>query len=149
MHRAPAVRVIAVAFQLHDQDVLAAAVDGAARLEHDVAVLTGRILVLADLQAAREQVVPRVKSTYETRFKPSVDRSLLLATGARSKVLGEVLPALTGVAGSPGPRVVASSVLAGVDGNFDAIVTDPPYYDAIAYADLSLHRVRFVDDHYT
>ncbi|WP_210480011.1 hypothetical protein [Naasia sp. SYSU D00948] len=52
----------------------------------------------------QEQVVPRVLSTYETRLKPSVDRGLLVgrtaATGARAKVVGEVLPALTGVAAS-------------------------------------------------
>ncbi len=52
----------------------------------------------------QEQVVPRVLSTYETRFKPTVDRSVLLgrtfSTGARTKVVTDVIPALTGVASS-------------------------------------------------
>jgi adenine-specific DNA methylase len=37
---------------------------------------------------------------------------------------------------SPGGTAVNQSVLAGAVGPFDAVVTDPPYYDAISYSDL-------------
>ena len=40
-------------------------------------------------------------------------------------------------AGAPAPRVEARSAIeAPPEGGFDAIVTDPPYYDAIPYSDL-------------
>ena len=38
--------------------------------------------------------------------------------------------------GAPGAAVLRQSALAPVPGGFDAIVTDPPYYDAIPYSDL-------------
>jgi hypothetical protein len=51
-----------------------------------------------------EHVVPRVLSTYESRFKPSVDRGYstgkLFATAARAKAVNEVFPAVAGVAAS-------------------------------------------------
>ena len=88
-------------------------------LEH-----ASRVLRQARNQATllnQEQVVPRVLSTYETRFKPTVDRGVLFgraaATGARTKVVTDVIPALTGVASS------ALSVLAlskGLSARFDS-----------------------------
>ncbi len=38
--------------------------------------------------------------------------------------------------GAPSVTVLRQSALASVPGGFDAIVTDPPYYDAIPYSDL-------------
>lgn len=53
---------------------------------------------------SQEHVVPRVLTTYESRFKPTVDRSVLLgrtfATGARGRVIADVLPLLSGVGAS-------------------------------------------------
>ncbi len=49
------------------------------------------------------------------------------------RVLSNLLPALRGVAL---PKVRTASALASHTAIFDLIVTDPPYYDAIPYADL-------------
>lgn len=38
--------------------------------------------------------------------------------------------------GSPHPRVLCQSALDSIPAVFDAVVTDPPYYDAIPYSDL-------------
>jgi len=38
--------------------------------------------------------------------------------------------------GSPSPTAIRQSAIERTNGEFDAIVTDPPYYDAIPYADL-------------
>jgi len=88
-------------------------------LEH-----ASRVLRQARTQATllnQEQVVPRVLSTYETRFKPTVDRSVLLGRtatmGARTKVMQEVLPALTGVAAS---ALSVLSLSKGLSSRFDS-----------------------------
>jgi len=51
-----------------------------------------------------EQVLPRVKSTYEERVRPSVDRSMLagrtVAGGTREMLLHNVVPAVSGVVAS-------------------------------------------------
>jgi adenine-specific DNA methylase len=39
------------------------------------------------------------------------------------------------VTGAPPPTVIMKSSVAGVPGQYDLIVTDPPYYDAIPYSD--------------
>jgi hypothetical protein len=83
-----------------------------------------RVLRQARTQATllnHEQVVPRVLSTYETRFKPTVDRSVLLgrtaATGARTRVVQDVIPALTGVAAS---ALSVLSLSKGLSSRFDS-----------------------------
>ena len=53
---------------------------------------------------AQEEVVPRVKTTYDGKFKPSVDKGLLygraVASTARDKVVDDVFPAAAAVVGS-------------------------------------------------
>lgn len=43
---------------------------------------------------------------------------------------------LKSLSNSPSPRIINASVNNFSNGNYDAIITDPPYYDAIAYADV-------------
>jgi putative DNA methylase len=43
---------------------------------------------------------------------------------------------LLATAAAPAPTVIRDSAINAVDGQFDQIVTDPPYYDAIPYSDL-------------
>jgi len=50
-----------------------------------------------------------------------------------AKVVERTLPAASG---SPRPKAVLKSAMEMSVGGFDAIVTDPPYYDAIPYSDL-------------
>ena len=62
------------------------------------------------------------------------DRFYLGAVSNVGRVLDVSLGSL--MADSTGPRVVMQSAVAGHDGPYDAIITDPPYYDAIPYSDL-------------
>ena len=39
-------------------------------------------------------------------------------------------------AGQPMPHILRGSSMSSIEGDFDVIVTDPPYYDAIPYSDL-------------
>jgi hypothetical protein len=71
-------------------------------LEHASTVLRG-----ATQQAnllTQEHVVPRVKTTYESRVKPSVDRASVVgravATGVSAKVAKDVLPGVNGAVAS-------------------------------------------------
>ncbi len=51
--------------------------------------------------------------------------------------IARVVEHLQGAAiGAPGATVLRQSALAPVPGGFDAVVTDPPYYDAIPYSNL-------------
>jgi len=45
--------------------------------------------------------------------------------------------ALTAVSGNGAPIVLQQSATDPLDGSMDAVITDPPYYDAIPYGDLS------------
>ncbi|WP_210508082.1 hypothetical protein [Naasia sp. SYSU D00057] len=67
-------------------------------LEHASAVAR-QARVQANL-LSQEHVVPRVLTTYESRFKPTVDRSVVFANQARGKVITDVLPLLSGVGAS-------------------------------------------------
>jgi adenine-specific DNA methylase len=44
--------------------------------------------------------------------------------------------AAVGIGGMPAPEIVRASATAGSPEQFDVILTDPPYYDAIPYSDL-------------
>jgi hypothetical protein len=53
---------------------------------------------------AQEEVVPRVRTTYDARFKPSVDKGFVVgravASTAREKVVDDIIPAAAAVVGS-------------------------------------------------
>jgi hypothetical protein len=50
--------------------------------------------------------------------------------------VAKVVEHTTTLPGSPIPTVLLASAMAAREGTVDVVVTDPPYYDAIAYADL-------------
>jgi len=75
--------------------------------QQDVLDHASTVLRQASHQATlltNEHVVPRVKTTYESHVRPTVDKSVLVskavASTAKKKVLGDVFPAVAGVAGS-------------------------------------------------
>ncbi len=53
---------------------------------------------------AQEEVVPRVKTTYDAKLKPSVDKGMVygraVASTAKDKVVDDVIPAAAAVVGS-------------------------------------------------
>jgi len=56
--------------------------------------------------------------------------------GAVSGVNSVLQNLLSAAAGAPPPHVWAASAVADAPGEFDVVVTDPPYYGAIPYSDL-------------
>jgi hypothetical protein len=75
--------------------------------QQDVLDQASTVLRQASHQATlltNEHVVPRVKTTYESHVRPTVDKSVLVskavASTAKKKVVGDVFPAVAGVAGS-------------------------------------------------
>jgi adenine-specific DNA methylase len=61
------------------------------------------------------------------------DRFFVGAVSNVGRVLDGLLPPLTGV---PQSAAIAGSAIRRISHDFDLIVTDPPYYDAIPYSDL-------------
>jgi adenine-specific DNA methylase len=86
-----------------------------------------------------------IRSTF-ARFALSItwdfaETSLLAATGggyagALNWVAMVIDHNLVAAASSPTPTITNQSAMKASDTTFDAIVTDPPYYDAIPYSDL-------------
>jgi putative DNA methylase len=56
--------------------------------------------------------------------------------GGAVEWVAKVLDASKGVAGAPSPSVLCASSMGITFDGMDAVVTDPPYYDAISYSDL-------------
>ena len=62
-----------------------------------------------------------------------VDRFFSGAVSNIVRVITELLPQVSGM---PAPRAINQSAIAHHAANYDVVVTDPPYYDAIPYSDL-------------